>query len=83
MPPSRLEQVPADGLGVRPRVVLAVEVLPVVAAGRLVPLLLDVGDRPQLVGLGDVAPNLGVVAKCGCTLVSIIDVVHVVHLPVG
>ena len=43
-----VEQMAADGLGIRPRVVLSVEVLAVVAAGRLIPLLLDVGDRPQL-----------------------------------
>ncbi|CNI21014.1 Uncharacterised protein [Mycobacterium tuberculosis] len=42
---------------------LAIEVLAVVAAGRLVPLLLDVGDRAQPVRLGEILPNLGVVGE--------------------
>ena len=63
MPPGVFEQVPTDDLGFRARVVLSVEVLPVVATGRLVPLLLDVGDAPQLVRIGEISPDLGVVAE--------------------
>ena len=42
-----VEQMPGHGVGIRARVVLAVEVFAVVAARCLIPLLFDVGDRPQ------------------------------------
>jgi hypothetical protein len=40
---------PGHGLGIGARVAVAVEILAVVPAGCLIPLLLDVGDRTQLV----------------------------------
>ncbi len=58
-----VEQVPGHGVRVGARIAVAVQILAVVAAGRLVPLLLDVGDRAQLVRGRQVAPDLRVVAE--------------------
>ena len=58
-----VEKVPGNGLAVGAGIVLAVQVLAVVSAGCLIPLLLDVGDGPQFVGGGQVAPDFGVIAE--------------------
>ena len=50
---------PADGRGIGSRVVLSVEVLAVISAGRLVPLPLDVGDCPKLVGNREILRTVG------------------------
>ena len=73
-----VKKVPAQRLRVRSRVVIAVEVLPVVAARSLVPLLLNIGDRAQLVRRGQVAPDFGVVAEVGLN-VGVDDGAHAVR----
>ncbi len=44
-----VEQVARHGLRVGARITIAVQVLAVVATGRLIPLLFDVGNGAQLV----------------------------------
>src|SRR3981189_2948946 len=52
-----------QGVWVGTRVAVAVEILAVITAGGLVPLLLDVRDGPQLVRGPQVPPDLRVVAE--------------------
>src|SRR4029077_11065791 len=57
------EQMPCHRVGVGARIAVAVEILAVVPARGLVPLLLDVRDGPQFVRARQVLPDLRVVAE--------------------